>query len=169
MGTDIHGPFVEVNLRPGQPWQCVGDLDWQRDYEAFALMAGVRAEGQDSQPLFEPRGNPADMSVRYEFHADEGGCHSASWLTDTELQRVQEAYPNGPSFQINLALKFMAAVAEEGHDLLQRSRDYWEKHTPSGKTVRQTPGGFRTTLGRSRRLWCGCPTSAWCFALTTNA
>lgn len=127
MGTDIHGPFVEVNLRPGQAWQCVGDLDWQRDYEAFTLMAGVRAEGQDTQPLFEPRGNPADMSVRYEFHADEGGCHSASWLTDAELQRVQEAYPNEPSFQINLALKFMAAVAEEGHDLLQRSRDYWEK------------------------------------------
>ncbi len=127
MTTDIHGPYVEVNLRPGEDWQCVGDLAWHQDYEAFALMAGVRADTLEIDPLFAPRGVPPDKSLRYDMHhrLEGGDCHSHSWLTYEELGRVQEAYPVAPSFQINLARKFMAAVAEEGYELLQRAHEYW--------------------------------------------
>ena len=61
MTADIHGPFVEVNLRPGEDWQCVGDLDWHQEYEAFALMAGVRAEGLKRNAIAQPP-DPCDLT-----------------------------------------------------------------------------------------------------------
>lgn len=80
MGCDIHGPFIEQvdwyvaagsrdPREPGDPdavsawWRCVAELDWQRNYDVFQLIADVRCEdgsydwcGKPEHP--EPRGFP---------------------------------------------------------------------------------------------------------------
>lgn len=76
--------------------------------------------------------------------------------------------PNGPSFQINVALKFMAAVAEEGHDLLQRSRDSWEKQHKVRDDGSIDGGPPPPNFGSQHEIVVRLPEVRLVFCLTTN-
>jgi hypothetical protein len=127
VSTDIHGPYLELELAPGQ-WQQVVDLYWMQDYAAFALMAGVHSEGLGIPTLFEPRGEPAKMSVAFELHANVD-CHTASWLTPEELGAVLDAYPpdEGPAFQLRLAVRVMDAAVEEATAMRAWAHARWQR------------------------------------------
>jgi len=84
MGCDIH----EVVERKGKyGWENSGCPDLNRDYELFAVLAGVR-NSYNLKPISEPKGIPDDVSsiVRsWVEHWDSDG-HSHSWLTLKELK-----------------------------------------------------------------------------------
>lgn len=71
MGCDIHC-FIEYSTFEKQDGTAYwipfgGEIHGSRNYEMFALLAGVRGGGS---PLFEPRGMPENPSygVRSEYH-----------------------------------------------------------------------------------------------------
>lgn len=98
MGTDIHA-CVECKI--DGCWTAVRPLDLDRNYNLFAILAGVR---RDHEPIAEPRGLPADRdpkSCTSIWHQDkarphhdskydacgsyEFGDHTRSWLLLSEL------------------------------------------------------------------------------------
>jgi hypothetical protein len=101
MGTDIHcfaerrGPagwepcyapaMTDDGERPFVPFYCGQD----RNYELFALLAGVRRLTNDGfRSIAAPRGLPEDLSstLREVAEGAEGlCCHNHSWLTLREL------------------------------------------------------------------------------------
>lgn len=86
MGCDIHA-MIECKDEYGF-WNNCGDPCIGRDYELFAVLAGVRNDGYGVKPIAELRG------------VDEGSCgpfrawverwdadaHSASWVTLAEMK-----------------------------------------------------------------------------------
>lgn len=106
MGCDIH-PCVELKNEEGR-WEAVMPVDednrygkWRepgepstyqwtfdRDYDAFALMANVRNYGHTS-PISEPRGLPKDVTPEVAGELEEDGdLHSHSWLMLPEILTV---------------------------------------------------------------------------------
>ena len=117
MGTDIHGVFQRRDPATGQ-WEDVpSTYEQHRDYQLFAVLAGVRngygaagvTTGEPVKPIASPRGLPDDFRVESESHPvpsvevlppwrrdghREGepievwmGDHSHSWLTGDEMLR----------------------------------------------------------------------------------
>lgn len=66
MGTDIHGPFVEVKetqdffLEVIDVWSLAAEMSWHQDYLLFDLLAGGR--GRHEVAHVAPRGLPEDAS-----------------------------------------------------------------------------------------------------------
>lgn len=105
MGCDIH---AIAERRSDGRWQAISDpiftgwyeapvadpCDW-RNYDAFAILAGVRngrgfagiETGIGWNPIAEPRGVPDDASPAYAESVRDWDIdgHSHSWLTLTEL------------------------------------------------------------------------------------
>lgn len=95
MGCDIH-MFVEYERWPSVPGRDVRTSSWctflsnggSRDYAMFDLLAGVRADGDESKVLYPPRGIPNDISafgttdgLTYRIddnYVDEDGCCSSA-------------------------------------------------------------------------------------------
>lgn len=120
MGTDIH-LFVETRNHETGAWELATGAPafFDRDYDAFAILAGVRNGkgfagcdmGDGFVPIAEPRGLPNDMSQRLLEKRYDLGEHSFSWLTLDELlrynwnQRTSLRGTVGPkefvSFQVN--------------------------------------------------------------------
>lgn len=68
MGTDIHGPFVEVRESYAEPmWRLAAEMSWHQDYLLFDLLAGGR--GQNKVAHVAPRGLPQDASFPVLGHA----------------------------------------------------------------------------------------------------
>jgi hypothetical protein len=101
MGCDIH-PHIQFVHRPGLDGHKEFLDSWtvvlSRDYQLFALMAGVRG---DLEPVSEPRGLPEQISWEIDEEAFEyaGGekrpepdWHTYSWLTLDELYEVRRRY-----------------------------------------------------------------------------
>lgn len=111
MGTDIHGR-VQIRWDKDQPYRDAGEIERERNYMAFAILAGVRnwygfagcKTHEPLEPIDEPRGLPADFAdgvqdgyidvYDYAFTTKEGdkikgeyfmGDHSFSWLTLREI------------------------------------------------------------------------------------
>lgn len=84
MGCDIH-TMIEWKDRFGL-WNNAGEADLYRDYELFAVLAGVRNDC-GIVPIAEPRGVPEDACGEYEAwqEAYGGDGHSHSWVTLAEL------------------------------------------------------------------------------------
>lgn len=87
MGCDIHA-MMEKKGRYGY-WKNAGDPDIGRDYEMFAVLAGVRNDN-DIEPISPPKGLPDDASGAFEgwFAAWGSDAHSASYLTLKELKEA---------------------------------------------------------------------------------
>jgi hypothetical protein len=137
MGCDIHGPFIEQPwyyvkagqngmVDPADPdavvgqWHLVAELDWDRDYSVFSVLADVRND-DPPQPTLPgvPKGMPweagfgsvvpgygaCSYQYRAEYMGDDGSgphlqvgelfnppCHSHSWVTRDELIAAMELY-----------------------------------------------------------------------------
>lgn len=94
MGCDIH---AIAQIKRKDNWETIGQLDIDRDYELFNILAGVRGDGADS--ISEPRGLPEDfrnIGYHIEWNYDintstlldgqwDLGDHSYSYITLKEL------------------------------------------------------------------------------------
>lgn len=69
-------------------------LDLDRDYDLFALLAGVR-NSIEIEPITTPRGLPDDLSAALQaiWTEVEVWCHHPSWLTLDELLRFDWDQP----------------------------------------------------------------------------
>jgi len=87
MGCDIH---VHIECKIAGQWHHVNAPNIRRNYNLFALMAGVRAGKDSPKPMAKPRGVPDDMSVitRIDYERMDTDGHTHSWLTGDELERV---------------------------------------------------------------------------------
>lgn len=93
MGCDIH-PWIQYRKSPERSWwNFSGEMNWDRWYVLFELMAGVRcyaenecAEGECKRRIEAPRGWPEDSCNLPE----ESDLHTPSWLTLDELREVQK-------------------------------------------------------------------------------
>lgn len=63
------------------------DLAWwrSRDYELFAILAGVRNYESTFRPIAQPRGIPKDASVPVRRQLEGPDIHTPSWLKVSEL------------------------------------------------------------------------------------
>lgn len=79
IGSDIWG-FLEIRDSDGL-WVCKGKIPDDRDYEWFALLAGVR-NYINIDPMANPRGTPVNASVKVTKNIDNWGSgRTYSWLT----------------------------------------------------------------------------------------
>ncbi len=87
MGCDIHA-MIEVRTDKG--WEARGgELDIWRNYDLFAILAGVRNRGgRDLNKISEPRGVPTDASEEWLSYVKhwEYDAHSHSYHTLAQLQ-----------------------------------------------------------------------------------
>lgn len=91
MGTDIHGVvqrrFKGNEVYPGGSWETVAEIEDERNYRVFAILAGVRNgvgfagiyTHEPVKPIQEHRGLPDDFKVEDEYH---------SWGYETERRRL---------------------------------------------------------------------------------
>lgn len=87
MGCDIHAVLERKAKNSKHYWVSAGNPEIGRDYEMYALMAGVRNE-DELAPISEPKGVPEDASSEFEALYDvwDADAHSASYLTLAELK-----------------------------------------------------------------------------------
>lgn len=87
MGCDIHA-IKEKKDKYGY-WINVGDPEIGRNYEMFAVLAGVR-NYNDITPISEPKGPLELIDCSNEYYAmekqSEGDAHSHSYVTLRELK-----------------------------------------------------------------------------------
>lgn len=107
MGTDIHGPWVEVYR--GEQWWPLACFEFDRSYELFAKMAGVRSD-EGHPGMFKPKGLPHDAT--YTTREELADCHSVSWLAIEECQQIEASGPVQIGFRAMLAV--MRTCAEDG-------------------------------------------------------
>lgn len=96
MGCDIHAS-IEVQK---YSWDSViTDLNINRDYELFSILAGVR--GSES-PISEPRGVPSNASFQFTDWLERYGsdAHSMSYVSFKELKEHAKDYSNEKFYQI---------------------------------------------------------------------
>src|SRR4051812_35325061 len=89
MGCDIHA-VIEQREVIGQGyswWKNRGETDIDRNYELFAVLAGVR-NNHNIVPIAEPRGLPEDVDTMFEVYYEHWDidAHSASWVTLKEMR-----------------------------------------------------------------------------------
>lgn len=84
MGCDIH---AMKESRENFWWKNEGEPDIDRDYELFAVLAGVR-DRYGIEPVAEPKGVPEDASTEYlALYEYEGAdAHTPSYLSLAELK-----------------------------------------------------------------------------------
>lgn len=79
IGSDIWG-FLEIR-DSDKLWKCKSKIPDDRDYNWFALLAGVRNH-INIDPISNPRGSPVDVSVKVAKEIVHWGLEYAySWLT----------------------------------------------------------------------------------------
>ena len=85
MGCDIHA-HAEVKIKG--KWEHYDQPEFQRDYELFERMAGVR--GDVANAIVAPRGLPDDATALTRFDSERWGSdgHSHSWLSAQELYEL---------------------------------------------------------------------------------
>jgi diadenosine tetraphosphatase ApaH/serine/threonine PP2A family protein phosphatase len=84
MGCDIH---VHTEIKINGVWHHANQLRFERNYNLFARMAGVRNYNDKIKPIAQLRGLPDDATVFTRFDADRWGIdgHSHSWLGAAEV------------------------------------------------------------------------------------
>lgn len=106
MGCDIHAMIEKKSPHGAYPestyhyWHNAGDPMIGRDYELFAVFAGVRNDHYGITPISGPRGVSDDACYEFQAWSEYFGVdgHSHSWLTLTELrsfdtdQEIEDTY-----------------------------------------------------------------------------
>ena len=95
MGTDITAYF---EIRIDDEWHFFGQVEFDRDYYLFALMADVKNNGE-VKPIALPKGLPEDLSTPTILLLDyynEYNKFGESWLSYKEILKVL-AYINEES------------------------------------------------------------------------
>lgn len=97
MGCDIHAFIEERRIGSEDKFWWFASVEINRNYQLFALMAGVRYEVERMNgftPISTPKGLPDDVGfhVQGESESWEGDGHSHSWLTLDELEKVERDY-----------------------------------------------------------------------------
>lgn len=84
MGCDIHG-HLEIKL--AGKWRHYSVTNFERDYELFSKIAGVREHNNKVAPISMPKGLPRDLSEITKLDADRWGedGHSHTWLSAGEI------------------------------------------------------------------------------------
>lgn len=95
MGCDMRAMMERRNKEQDAAWLGqwfgAGELDIQRDYELFRVLAGVRDDFPAPPISAKPRGMPKDASSAFRGFARQmgkelpGALHSHSWVTLAEL------------------------------------------------------------------------------------
>jgi hypothetical protein len=105
---------VEVKLHGGNAWWNFALINATRDYAMFSLLAGIRSGEDRDEPLFPLRGLPADSE--FDYDTENGYTVAQGWLTLEELNRVVQAYREGPderrwaSAEVPAVIAMMAAL-----------------------------------------------------------
>jgi hypothetical protein len=88
MGCDIH---LHTEVKIGGTWHHYSERSVSRNYDLFALMAGVRNR-TGITPISDPKGLPDDMSFMTRFAARwwQVDGHSHSWLGAEEIHKLYE-------------------------------------------------------------------------------
>lgn len=92
MGCDIHAHYERrvgwTRTEDFELWADKGDAELDRQYELFALLAGVRNDGYNVKPISEPKGLAPNMSEELEAYVEgySADGHSHSYLTLAELK-----------------------------------------------------------------------------------
>ena len=84
MATDIW-IHVEYKSRKTGKWTYAYEVDGDRNYNLFSILAGTRG---DCLPLYNPRGLPSDISdmAKKEYEDWGADAHTPSWLTTQEFK-----------------------------------------------------------------------------------
>ena len=84
MATDIW-IHVEYKSRKTGKWTYAYEVDGDRNYNLFSILAGTRGE---CLPLYDPRGLPSDISDKAKKEYEDWGAdaHTPSWLTTQEFK-----------------------------------------------------------------------------------
>ena len=84
MATDIW-IHVEYKSRKTGKWTYAYEVDGDRNYNLFSVLAGTRG---DCLPLYNPRGLPSDISdmAKKEYEDWGADAHTPSWLTTQEFK-----------------------------------------------------------------------------------
>lgn len=87
-----------------------------RNYDLFALLAGVRMSGRELEPLSPPRGVPTDASFGWLKEVDDWGpdFHSHSWFTLAELIAFRDAG------RLNQTLHREGVISAEQYEALKQ-------------------------------------------------
>ncbi len=95
MGCDIHATierrvYLDEDRTEHPDWENAGDPLIGRNYELFAVLAGVR-NSYGIKPIAEPRGVPDDASTIVDAWKDywKGDGHNHSWLSLKELKEFE--------------------------------------------------------------------------------
>ena len=116
MGCDITLFLEYKSLTTGHWMSSGGPYPLPRNYDIFALMAGVRSEGR--KILYEARGMPSDLStpVRIAYEKDSGFdiTHSPSWLCCGEFGLVIDSYKGDKADILEYEALLAAMSAFEG-------------------------------------------------------
>ena len=138
MGCDIHA-YIEYK-HWGDKWWPFANLDIDRDYQLFGLMAGVRRS--DIDPVAQPRGVPSDASWKVNdenelFVSDDpsGGrekpyvskADAARWLNQgISQQGHSESYITDPDWHTHSWL-----TIPELRQVIKRYEDGCEQDAPN--------------------------------------
>ena len=86
MGCDIH---LHTEVKIDGNWHHYGKPSIERDYNLFALMAGVR-DYNNITPISAPKGIPDDATFLTKYDLERYGrdAHTPSWFNSKEIARL---------------------------------------------------------------------------------
>ena len=89
MGCDIHA-HIEVKFKDNEEWQHLANPRVERNYNLFALMAGVR-NYDEIVPISDPKGLPKDITdiTKISYNYWDLDAHDVSWLGVEELVEIE--------------------------------------------------------------------------------
>jgi hypothetical protein len=83
MGCDIHF-YREIRIKGEKNWNLFEEIEVNRDYEVFGLLAGVR--NNFIEPISEPKGLPESCSKYLKNIFNNGDFHTPSFLDESEVK-----------------------------------------------------------------------------------
>lgn len=88
MGCDIH---AHIEIQVNDEWHYYASVEFERNYDLFALMAGVRNYSAVT-PIAQPRGLPQNSSFMTKMHENRihTDAHTHSWLSSNEMDVLWE-------------------------------------------------------------------------------
>jgi len=86
MGCDIH---THLEIRCNGKWEHYSDININRWYALFGVMAGVRDSSQ--KMIVKPKGFPVDASLITRLDYERWGvdAHTPSWFNEKEIEKLR--------------------------------------------------------------------------------